>query len=86
MSTEPSLGDLRGLRYLQNKIEFQNRQVHIDNDLKWSLQHQSGLEMPKLAPDWHRQQLSDQVNIFRRPAYGKAIRKIGSEASICNIV
>ena len=57
LNTEPILCDFRGLRYLQNKMEFWNRQVHINNDLKWSLQHQSSLEMPKLAPDWPRQPL-----------------------------
>ena len=32
---------------------FHKRQVHIHNDLKWSPQHQSGLEMmTPLAPDW----------------------------------
>ena len=31
---------------------FRNRQVYIHTDLKWSSQHQSGREMPKLAADW----------------------------------
>ena len=32
---------------------FRKRQVHTHNDLKWSPQHQSGLEMmTPLAPDW----------------------------------
>ena len=33
-------------------MKFWNRQVHILTDLKWSSQHQSGLEMTRLAPDW----------------------------------
>ena len=41
----------RGLRYLQKKTRFRNRQVHIHTDLKWSSQYQSGLEMTWLAPD-----------------------------------
>ena len=44
--------DFRGVRYLQNKAGFRNRQVHIHTDLKWSSQEQSGLEMPRLAPGW----------------------------------
>ena len=41
-----------GLRYLQNKTRFRNRQVHIHTDLKWSSQPQSGLGMPRQAPEW----------------------------------
>ena len=52
LNTEPILCDFRGLRYLQNKMGFRNRQVHIHTDLNWSSQHKSGLEMPWLAPDW----------------------------------
>ena len=50
-NTEPILRYFRGLRYLQNKTRFQNRQVHIHTDLKWSSQYQNGLEMTRLAPD-----------------------------------
>ena len=49
---EPILCKYRGPRYLGNKTGFRNRQVHIHTDLKWSSQHQSGLEMPRVAPDW----------------------------------
>ena len=31
---------------------LRNRQVHIHTDLKWSSQHQNGLEMPQLTADW----------------------------------
>ena len=51
-NTEPILCYFRRLIYLQNKTWFQNRQVHIYTDLKWSSQYQSGLEMTWLAPDW----------------------------------
>ena len=52
LNTEPFLCDIRGLRYLQNKIGFRNRQVHIHTDLKCSSQHQNGSEMPHLNSDW----------------------------------
>ena len=51
LNTEPFLCDIRGLRYLQNKIGFRNRQVHIHTDLKCSSQHQNGSEMPHLNSD-----------------------------------
>ena len=51
LNTESILCYFRGLRYLQNKSRFRNRQEHIHTDLKWSSQHQSGLEMTQLAPD-----------------------------------
>ena len=37
---------------MQNKIGNYKRHVHTHNDLKWSSHHQSGLEIPTLAPDW----------------------------------
>ena len=46
LNTEPILYDFRGLRYFQNKTAFRSKQVHIHFVLKWSSQHQSGLEMP----------------------------------------
>ena len=52
LNTELTLCYILGLRYLQNKTKFQNRQVHIHTDLKQSLQHLRGLEMTRLAPDW----------------------------------
>ena len=52
LNTEPFLCDIRGLRYLQNKMGLQNRQVYIHTDLKWSSQHQNGPEMPQLTADW----------------------------------
>ena len=52
LNTEPIFYDFRGLRYLQNKTAFWSKQVHIHFVLKWSSQHQSGLEMPWLAPYW----------------------------------
>ena len=50
-NTEPIFCYFMGLRYLQNKMRFRNRQVHIHTDLKWSSQYQSCLEMTRLAPD-----------------------------------
>ena len=52
LNTKPTFCYFRGLRYLQDKMKFRNRQVHIHTGLKWSSQHQSGLEMTRLAPDW----------------------------------
>ena len=52
LNIEPILCNSRRLRYLQNKTAFQSKQVHIHSDLKWSSQHQSGLEMPWLDPYW----------------------------------
>ena len=37
---------------MQNKIGFQNRQVHIHTDQKWSTQYKNGFEMPQLTSDW----------------------------------
>ena len=36
LHTEPFLCDIRGLRYLQNKVGCRNRQGHFRNDLMWS--------------------------------------------------
>ena len=44
LNTEPFLCYLRGLTNLKNKMEFRNRPIHINNELKWFLQHQSCLE------------------------------------------
>ena len=51
LNTESILCYFRGLRYLKNKSRYRNRQEHIHTDLRWSSQHQSGLEMTQLAPD-----------------------------------
>ena len=37
------------------------RQVYIHTDLKWSSKKQSGLEMPRLAAEWPRYPLRDQL-------------------------
>ena len=52
LNTEPFLCNIRGLRYLENKMQFRNRQVYIHTDLKWASQYQNGLEMPQLTADW----------------------------------
>ena len=67
LNTEPILCDFRGLRYLQNKTGFWNRQVHIHTDLKWSSQHQSGFEMPRLAIEWPGHPLRDQLGQLGAP-------------------
>ena len=61
LNTEPVLCYLRGMRYLQNKTGFRNRQVHIYTDLKWSAQPQSGLAMPRQAPKRAGHPLRDQL-------------------------
>ena len=43
LNIEPFLCKFRGLRYLQNKMWFRDKQVHFLTDLKWFSQHQSGL-------------------------------------------
>ena len=60
-NTEPILRYFRGLRYLQNKTRFQNRQVNIHTDLKWSSQPQNGLEMFRVAPEWPAQSLRGKL-------------------------
>ena len=50
LNTEPSLCKFRGLRYLQNKMWFQDKQVHFLTDLKWFSQYQSGFARGLLAP------------------------------------
>ena len=52
LNTEQFLCDIRGLRYIQNKIWFWNRWVHIHSDLKCSSQHQNDFEIPRLTSDW----------------------------------
>ena len=52
LNTERFLCDIRGLRYIQNKIWFWNRWVHIHSDLKCSSQHQNDFEIPRLTSDW----------------------------------
>ena len=51
LNTESFLCYFRGLSYLKNKSRYRNRQEHIHTDLKWSSQHQSGIEMTQLATD-----------------------------------
>ena len=67
LNTEPILCDFRGLRYLQNKTGFWNRQVHIHTDLKWSSQHQSGFEMPRLEIEWPGHPLRDPLGQLGGP-------------------
>ena len=43
LNIEPFLCNFSGLRYLQNKMWFRDKQVHFLTDLKWFSQHQSGL-------------------------------------------
>ena len=64
LNTEPVLCFFRGLRYLQNKTQFRNRQVHIHTYLKWSSQPQSGLEMSQRTPEWPGKSLRDQFGQF----------------------
>ena len=64
-NTELALCYFRRLRYLQNKTGFRNRQVHIHADLKWSSQSQSGLGMPRQAPEWPGHPLRDQLGQLR---------------------
>ena len=49
LNTESILRYFMGLSYLKNKSRYRNRQEHIHTDLKWSSQHESGLEMRRLA-------------------------------------
>ena len=67
LNTEPILCDFRGLRYLQNKKGFRKRQVHIHTNLKWSSQRQSGLERPRLAPEWPGHPMRDQLGQLGAP-------------------
>ena len=55
------------MRYLQNKTGFQNRQVHIRTDLKWSSQPQSGLGMPRQVREWAGHPLRDQLGQLGAP-------------------
>ena len=55
------------LRYLQIKTGFRNIQVHIHTGLRWSSQHQSGFEMPRLAPELPGHPLRDQLGQLGAP-------------------
>ena len=67
LNTESILCYFRGLSYLKNKSRYRNRQEHIHTDLKWSSQHQSGLEMPQLATEWPGHPLRDQLGQLEAP-------------------
>ena len=49
LNTEPFLCDIRGLRYLQNKIGFRNNQAHIHTDQKWYSLYQKDFETIQLT-------------------------------------
>ena len=66
-NTKPILCYFRGLRYLQIKTGFRNIHVHINTGLRWSSQHQSGFEMPRLAPEWPGHPLRDQLGQLGDP-------------------
>ena len=52
---------------MQSKTGFRNIQVHIHTGLRWSSQHQSGFEMPQLAPEWPGHPLRDQLGQLGAP-------------------
>ena len=52
---------------MQIKTWFRNIQVHIHTGLRWSSQHQSGFEMPRLAPELPGHPLRDQLGQLGAP-------------------